>query len=161
MHNLTGNFAGVAMSYELEIIDYRSPMYKQVLQLRNEVLRIPLGLHLEEQDTYEDKDQFITIAHHENQIMGCLMIKPLSQTVAKLRQMAVYPEHQGKGLGSTMLYYTENFCLMNGYKVCELHARKEAIPFYIKNNYFEIGTEFYEVGILHKKMIKNLEPFIL
>lgn len=149
------------MSYELEIIDYKSPLYKQVLLLRDEVLRKPLGLRLSEQDIYEDKDQFITVAHDENKLMACLMIKPLSQSVVKLRQMAVHPDYQSKGLGSTMLYYTENFCMMNGYKVCELHARKEAIPFYRKNEYFEIGTEFFEVGILHKKMIKNLEPVIL
>lgn len=149
------------MSYEIEIIDYKSKMYQQVLLLRDTVLRIPLGLRLTEDDIAEDKNQYITVVHHEQELMGCLMIKPLSQTVVKLRQMAVHPDHQSKGLGSTMLYYTENFCLMNGYKVCELHARKEAIPFYLKNDYFEIGTEFFEVGILHKKMIKNLEPLIL
>jgi predicted GNAT family N-acyltransferase len=149
------------MSYELQIIDYQSVLYKKALQLRNDILRTPLGLSLEDMDVYDDKNQYITIAHEEGQVIGCMLIKPLSPTVVKFRQMCIDENFQLLGIGTTLLHYAENFCLMNNYKFCELHARKEAIGFYKKNGYLEIGIEFMEIGIPHKKMIKNLEPVIL
>lgn len=149
------------MSYELEIIDYQSILYKKTLELRKRILRQPLGLNLVEEDILDDKNQWITIAHLADHVFGCLMIKPLSDEVVKFRQMAIDTDYQGQGIGSTLLHYAENFCLMNNYKMCELHARKEAIDFYRRNGYLEIGDEFIEVGIYHKKMIKNLEPVIL
>jgi predicted GNAT family N-acyltransferase len=149
------------MSYELHIIDYRSVLYPEVLVLRRNILRTPLGLSLTEEDTADDRNQFITLAKTDQAVIGCLLIKPVSSTTVKFRQMAIDEDYQFRGIGSTLLHYAENFCLMNNYKFCELHARKEAIPFYKKNEYLEIGIEFMEVGILHKKMIKNLEPVLL
>lgn len=41
---------------ELSVINYESNYYKQVLDLRNRVLREPLGMNLFDEDLREDKE---------------------------------------------------------------------------------------------------------
>ena len=144
------------MNIELSVIDYESTFYTEVLQLRQAVLRIPLGLNLFDEDLSEDRDQYIVVAVHEQKVIACVMLKILDKDTVKFRQMAVSPALQGKGIGATLISYAENFCALNDYSVIELHARKEAIGFYEKSGYVREGNEFEEVGIVHYKMSKKL-----
>lgn len=141
---------------ELSLIDTQSPKYQQVLDLRQQVLRAPLGLNLFDEDLLAEHDQYTLVAMQDEKIIACLMLKIIEPSVIKLRQMAVAELQQGKGIGSLLIGYAENFCKLNGYEVIELHARKSAIDFYTKLNYKLIGEEFEEVGVPHYKMEKHL-----
>jgi predicted GNAT family N-acyltransferase len=141
---------------ELTVINYESPFYHQVLDLRNRVLRMPLGMNLFDEDLREDKDQYIVVVIKENIVAACVMLKILDKDTVKLRQMAVEPEFQKTGLGSMLIGYAENFCVLNDYFSLELHARKTAIPFYLKLGYEEVGREFEEVNLPHIRMYKQL-----
>lgn len=145
------------MDFEFQVIDYESPYYAKVLKLREEVLRKPLGLSLTEDDTLEDKDQYIVIATSMGSVLGCVMLKILDADTVKFRQMAVMPAHQNSKIGSMLLHYAENFCLLNEYHHIELHARLPVVSFYEKNGYQTDGDVFEEVGIGHIKMMKNLD----
>jgi predicted GNAT family N-acyltransferase len=145
------------MSLELSIIDWQSPYYEQVLSLRNEVLRRPLGLNLNDEDLSEDRDQYIIIALNEDILVGCVMLKILDKETCKIRQMAVLQEFQARGIGTLLMHYAENFCSLNQYYNLELNARKTAIDFYSKLEYSIIVNEFLEVGMPHYKMFKKLE----
>ncbi|MCC7030869.1 MAG: GNAT family N-acetyltransferase [Chitinophagaceae bacterium] len=145
------------MDLELCVIDYQSPLYPKVLALRHQVLRVPLGLNLYEEDLNEDKDQYIIIALLDQEVQACLMLKILDKDTIKLRQMAVADSVQKRGFGALLVNYAENFCVLNEYAVIELHARKEAMGFYLKLQYEQVGEEFEEVGIPHFKMIKHLQ----
>ena len=141
---------------ELKIIDVDAAEYQEVLQLRQQVLRLPLGMNLFDEDLSEDRDQYIIVAIKDDRLIGCLMIKILDKVTVKFRQMAVHAEFQSKGIGSMIMFYAENFCMLNEYQKAELHARKSAIDFYNKLNYRMEGDEFEEVGIPHYKMVKDL-----
>ncbi len=144
------------MDLELSVIDYSSPYYQKVLHLRNEVLRKPLGLDLFDEDLTEDRDQYIVVALHEENIAACLMLKILDKDTVKLRQMAVNSDMQRRGFGATLIRYAENFCILNEYSKVELNAREEAVGFYHKLGYHTEGGLFEEVGIGHFKMKKQL-----
>ena len=101
------------MAIELCVIDYSSPSYKNVLSLRQRVLREPLGLNLFDEDLSEDRDQYIIIAKDENDVVACLMLKILDKDTVKIRQMAVDHNMQGMGYGHTLIKYAENFCILN------------------------------------------------
>lgn len=149
------------MDIELSVIDYSSPYYENVLLLRNDILRKPIGLNLFDEDLSEDRDQYIIIALIGTELVACLMIKILDEHTVKIRQMAVKENMQKRGFGNTLMRYAENFSILNEYSVIELHARKTAVPFYEKLDYSIIGEEFEEVGIPHFKMIKNLETAVV
>ncbi len=141
---------------ELSVVNYESPYYEQILDLRNRVLRIPLGLNLFDEELDEDRDQYIIVALKEEKVIACLMLKILDAETVKLRQMAVDDMYQKLGIGSTLIGYAENFCVLNDYFTIELNARKEAIEFYKRLGYAKVGEEFEEVGIVHSKMLKQL-----
>lgn len=144
------------MSIELRLIDYKSEWYGAVLELRDQILRRPLGLILNDEDVYDDRNQYIVIGIKENVLVACVMLKILDIHTIKFRQMAVSNGMQGSGVGSMLMRFAENFCQLNEYKRIELHARKSAKGFYSRLGYLVIGEEFEEVGIPHVKMIKEL-----
>ena len=141
---------------ELSVVNYESMLYQQVLDLRQRILRQPLGLNLYDEDLSADKDQYIVIAHKEEILQACLMIQIISVDTVKFRQMAVDIAYQSKGIGSLLMSYAENFCVLNDYVHIFLHARETAIPFYEKLKYQIEGNEFLEVGIPHVKMRKSI-----
>jgi hypothetical protein len=141
---------------EFLIINFESPYYEQVLSLRNKVLRAPLGLKLNDEDLKEDREQIIVILLKNDQLLASLQLKPLSKSLVKLRQMAVYDTVQRQGLGSLLIGYAENFCLLNDYTSIELHAREVAVPFYERLGFNKVSDVFMEVGIPHYKMMKQL-----
>ena len=141
---------------ELSVIDYESPYYAQVLDLRNRLLRVPLGLDLFSENLNQDRDQYIIVVIKEEKIIACIMIQILDKDTVKFRQMAVDETHQKQGIGTMLLGYAENFCVLNDYFTIELHARSLVHEFYLKAGYTIEGEEFEEVGIPHYRMVKDL-----
>ena len=141
---------------ELNVISSASPYYSQVLEPRNRILRLPLGLNLSDEDLRDEENQFTVVMTRDEKVLACIMLKIIDKDTIKLRQMAVDDSVQGAGVGAMVLSYAENFCILNNYFSIELHARKSAIGFYLKSGYSIEGTEFEEVGIPHVKMNKNL-----
>ena len=138
-------------------IDSSSPKYLQVWQLREEVLRKPLGLSLKNEDLSNDHVDTIFIAEHNGGIIGCLMLHKLDDATMKFRQMAVYEQWQGKGIGKMLMLAAEVFCRDKKYRKISLHARKVAAGFYEGLGYTVLGNEFSEVGISHFLMEKPLQ----
>jgi predicted GNAT family N-acyltransferase len=144
------------MTFELRLIDTSFNYYNQVVMLRNEVLRKPLGLSISQEDIEDDKNQYIIISLDNEEVVGCLFVKIGSTEKVKFRQMAIAENNQHKGIGRSIISFAENFCQANKYKIIELHARKTALDFYLKQGYEPVGVEFEEVGIPHIKMMKSL-----
>jgi|688.fasta_scaffold35592_9 predicted GNAT family N-acyltransferase len=138
------------------VVDAKSEYYTKSLSLRNEVLRVPIGLNLFEENLQDESDQITFIAMSDEQIIGCLVLKQINETDVKFRQMAVMNKYHQLGIGSQLMHNAENFCRMNGIHYIELHARKSVVNFYIKLGYSMIVEEFIEVGIPHYKMFKKL-----
>lgn len=138
----------------IEMIDVHHQAYRQVWQVREHVLRQPLGLSLKNEDLSMDAEDAIFIAVHEEQVIGCVMMHPVNKEVIKLRQMAVYTDSQGKGVGAMLVAAAEQYAQQQGCKKIVLHARMVAFNFYSKLGYSGISDEFTEVGIPHVVMEK-------
>lgn len=143
------------MQIEIKHITATSPEYEQVWQLREDVLRKPLGLSLKDEDLSDDADDDILIAVQEHKVIGCVMLKDAGNN-AKLRQMAIADEWQGKGIGRMLVQTAEQTAKGNGYAKIVLHARQVAIDFYRKLGYTIVSELFTEVGIPHRIMEKAL-----
>lgn len=145
------------MKTVFQVVAFGTPEYHETVLLRNDVLRKPLGLQFSAEDLATEYDSFHLVLYDEAlELAACLVLKPLTEDTAKMRQVAVREKYQGKGIGKRLVLLSEIFLKRRGFSKLELHARKNVVPFYEKLNYTAIGDEFEEVGIPHFKMIKNL-----
>jgi predicted GNAT family N-acyltransferase len=140
----------------LKLIDHGSPEYQQMVQLRNDILRKPLGLTFEADELESEKDDILIGAFEEDKMLGCCMLINTDPGTVRLRQMAVLNNLQGKGVGRALMQFAENIARDRGYRKITMHARKSATGFYEKLGYTTNGEEFLEVTLPHVVMEKQL-----
>ncbi|MCU0389013.1 MAG: GNAT family N-acetyltransferase [Chitinophagaceae bacterium] len=137
-------------------IDYGTPEYDQMVRLRDEILRRPLGLIFTAEDLEPDKKDILIAAFDDGRMIGCCILRDEGNNTIRLRQMAVRNNQQGKGIGQQIMRFAETLARDKGYRVLSMHARDTAIGFYEKQGYKVIGQGFMEVTIPHHKMEKLL-----
>lgn len=140
----------------ISLIQYNSPSYLQMIELRRNVLRKPLGLDFTPEQLVEDEKNTLIGAFINDKLVGCCVLTPISSQQIQLRQMAVDPTLQGKGVGKLIVQFAENWAFSQHFFEIILHARENAIPFYEKLGYKKNGDPFIEVTIPHMIMIKNI-----
>jgi predicted GNAT family N-acyltransferase len=139
-------------------IEYATPSYDQTVQLRYEILRLPLGLDfsVEELSTEYDSYHLACYQMWDEELIACLVLKPVDDKTIKMRQVAVREDQQSKGVGRMMVAESEKLAKNLNFQKIELHARSVVESFYHKNGYKTVGDTFKEVGIDHVKMEKML-----
>jgi predicted GNAT family N-acyltransferase len=140
----------------LKIIDHGSPEYQQMVQLRNDILRKPLGLVFIPEELEKEKEDILIGAFEEDKMLGCCMLINTEPGTVRLRQMAVINTLQGKGIGKALMQFAENIARDRGFRKITMHARKTATGFYEKLGYSTNGEEFLEVTLPHVVMEKRL-----
>ena len=147
---------------EYRIIEHGSEAYQQSLELRNELLRVPLGMDLFD-GTYDDLSQEHRYYHYgafdeAGQLIASILAIPTSPTEIRIKQMAVAADMQNQGIGKRLFMVFEAFLLNLGFQVFVLHARQVAAGFYRNLGYKIKGEAFEEVGIPHYRMTKSFLP---
>lgn len=137
-------------------IQFDSEAYRAECALRHQVLRVPIGLNLHDEDLSCERDQLHFGLFENDRLVACAIAIPLSPGEAKIRQMAVGPEHQGRGCGRLVIEALERQLAARGVTRFSMHARLSAVGFYLKLGYSITGPEFIEVGIPHVRMEKRL-----
>jgi GNAT superfamily N-acetyltransferase len=140
----------------LKLIDYGSPEYQQMVQLRNDILRKPLGLAFQKEELEKEADDILIGAFEDDRMLGCCMLIETEPGTVRLRQMAVLNNLQGKGIGRALMQFAENIARDRGFRRITMHARKSATGFYEKLGYTVSGGEFEEVTLPHVVMEKRL-----
>jgi predicted GNAT family N-acyltransferase len=140
----------------LRMIDHGTKEYQQMVNLRNEILRKPLGLSFSAEDLEREKDDILMGAFEDDRLLGCCLLTRMDDGTVRLRQMAVPNSMQGKGVGRALMIFAENIARDLGYRKLCMHARKTAAGFYEKLGYAVAGDEFMEVTIPHYIMEKTL-----
>ncbi len=140
----------------LKIIDYGTEEYRQMVQLRNEILRKPLGMLFSEEELEKEQNNMFMGAYEDDRMLGCCMLVEEEPGTVRLRQMAVVNDVQGKGIGRALMQFAENLARDRGYQRITMHARKNALGFYEKMGYKKKGEEFEEITIPHYVMEKEL-----
>jgi GNAT superfamily N-acetyltransferase len=140
----------------LKILDHGSKEYQQMVRLREDILRKPLGLSLSREELEKEKDNMLIGAFEDEDMLGCCMLVEENPDTVRLRQMAVLNDLQGKGIGRALMNFAENLARDRGFRKLRMHARKNVVGFYEKMGYKVEGDEFEEVTIPHFVMVKNL-----
>ena len=137
-------------------IEWNGPLYEREIELRDQLLRAPLGLVFTDEEIQEESGQLHFGMLDQSSLVACAVIVPLSRTKAKLRQMAVAPYQQRNGVGSILVQHIESTLRDRQFQHVELHARQTAVGFYERLGYHTVGSTFIEVKIPHRKMIKSI-----
>lgn len=140
----------------LKIIDHGTPEYYQMVKMRDDILRRPLGLTFNQEELEAEKDNMLIAAFDDESMLGCCMLVEEQPGTVRLRQMAVLNDLQGKGIGRALMNFAENIARDRGYKIVRMHARINAVGFYEKVGYKVRGEQFVEVTIPHYVMEKQL-----
>ena len=130
--------------------------YKGALGLRERVLRKPLGIPLRDIDVENDSEEELFCALRGDDVIACLLLKPVDERTMKLRQMAVDPHFQKSGVGSALVRFAEQWARTREVAAITMDARTEAVRFYERLGYATDGKPFESVGIPHQKMKRAL-----
>ena len=125
-------------------------------ELRNRVLRKPLGLKLSEQDVQEeDRQSHLVAMDDRGRVVGCVLVS-FTEKGAKIRQIAIEEGHRGRGIGTRLMIGAEQIVRDRNLGAVTLHARLTARRFFEKLGYATVSDLFTEVTIPHVKMEKIL-----
>ncbi|HYC39322.1 MAG TPA: GNAT family N-acetyltransferase [Chitinophagaceae bacterium] len=140
----------------LKQIDHGTREYEQMVRLRDEILRKPLGLSFSPDELEQEKNNMLIGAFEDDIMLGCCMLVEEKPDTVRLRQMAVLNDLQGKGIGRALMNFAENLARDRGYRIMSMHARKNVVGFYEKMGYRVTSDEFTEVTLPHYVMQKKL-----
>jgi len=138
-------------------VQYGGDGYREVLAMRDRILRAPLGLKWSRADLEGECEQLhFGLFDESGALIACVVVNLLDAETAKVRQMAVDEPHRGIGAGRRLLGGVEEILRQKGVRRIEMDARKTAIGFYRKLGYEIEGGEFIQVTIPHFRMTKAI-----
>ena len=88
----------------------------------------------------------IILAEEDEQFIGCVAIRKLSDTTGELKRMYIKPTYQNKGLGSKLLQKALELAKTCNYKTVRLDTLSEmvsAIALYKKAGFTEIAPYYF------------------
>lgn len=140
----------------IQVANFGSSLQQASVNLRNQVLREPLGLTFNPKELEAEYAQIHVVATIYEEVVGVLLLVDLGQSTWKMRQVATLPELQNRGIGKQLVEFAEKWLIEHNAKRIVLHARLSAAHFYRKLAYETDEQIFKEVGIPHLKMWKEL-----
>ena len=90
---------------KIEIAVFGSKRQMESIKLRDVILRKPLGLEFSGEELNQEKDQIHIVAVEDKLVVGVLLLKKVSDSEIKMRQVAVANELQGSGIGVQIVRY--------------------------------------------------------
>ena len=66
-----------------------------------------------------DWKRFIVAVNDQDEMIGCGQLKPHGKEILELASLAVYPEHQGEGIGRALIEYLVKDSSRPLYLMCE------------------------------------------
>ncbi len=80
----------------------------------------------------------------------------LEVPIPRIGRMAVLRSWRGQGVGRAMLEFLCDVAKERGYQQARLNSQSHATPFYYKQGFLSHGSEFFEAGIPHLEMRRDL-----
>jgi N-acetylglutamate synthase-like GNAT family acetyltransferase len=130
--------------------------YEDMANLRMKVLLDPIGIPRSYINPQKEAADILIGAFQNNEVVGCCILSRVDDATLQLRQMAVDHSCQKKGVGAGIVSFAEKVAKEKGYRTLMMHARDSVQDFYKKSGYIIRGEKFFEVGIGHYRMEKNL-----
>lgn len=132
---------------------YNSNDYWKIVQIREIVLRIPLGLRFSLAEIQAESQELIFGSQENDQWIGSCQYQILNNE-AKMRQVAILNKYKRKGYGKQLVLASMEILKQKDIQKVYCHARATAVPFYENLGFQTVSEAFLEVHIPHFKMQK-------
>lgn len=144
--------------HDFRPVSHNGSAYLETVQLRDRILRAPLGLVFSEEERAAEAEDFHLAGFDpgSEDLVACLVLTPLDDETLKMRQVAVTETHRGRGIGKALVSFAEGFAREQGFARLVLHAREPVVPFYEALGYAIVGPPFVEVTLPHRRLSKKL-----
>lgn len=143
------------MKVDFKIVVHESKDWREAVNLREEILRKPLGSFFTEDELKEEEGHIHVIGKLEGKIIATAVLVPENKKI-KMQRVVVSDELRSLNIGSKMMDFCEGYVRDEGFNWIYCHARNSAVNFYLRNAYEGEGDYFDEDGIPHLKMSKSL-----
>ncbi|MCF7805268.1 MAG: GNAT family N-acetyltransferase [Candidatus Marinimicrobia bacterium] len=129
---------------------------QRAMEIREEVFirgqDVPVDL--ERDGRGEESTHFLL--HLNDSTIGTGRFRPLSDDTVKFERMAVLEPHRNKGYGTRLLDAMIDYARRQGFAEITLNAQIDAVKYYERAGFQEVGQVFMEAGIRHQKMVYSL-----
>lgn len=139
------------MEVELREIQYGSAEYEMTRELRNRIMRVPIGLSIYDQDYTFEVNSRIVGAFKGETMLGCSIVGKLDGECC-LDFLCIDDQVQKSGIGSRLLADVENWARSQGISLLILEARVTARKFYEKHGYEAYG----EIYLMEKSPVDHI-----
>ncbi|MBL7052248.1 MAG: GNAT family N-acetyltransferase [Candidatus Marinimicrobia bacterium] len=127
----------------------------QVFDIRRIVFVIGQDCPPREEFDGLDDDAIHFIAFYGEKLVGTARLREVDEQY-KLERIAVLEKFRGFNIGTEIVKTMLNFCKSKKNLPVYLHSQEYAIQYYKKFGFSEIGEQFFEANIPHRKMtLKN------
>jgi len=143
------------MNINFEIIKYGSSDWEAAVNLREKILRVPLGTTFSQKELIEEKEHIQIAGFNKGTLLATAVLVPEGSRV-KMQRVVVDNNYRNRNIGSKMMLFCEEYSIKNDFEIIYCHARDSAVNFYSQNGYTQQGDYFDEDGIPHLMMYKYI-----
>ena len=134
--------------------------WKEYFLFRYKILRKPIGLHRSAiRDKLEKISYHIMATNNKREIIGVGRLHFVNTKESQIRYMAVDKNFRKKGVGNAIVHKLEMHSIDSHRNNIILNARENAVIFYSKLGYVNIGKIDVGIDIKHFLMKKNLKNY--
>ena len=138
--------------------DTLSDVYVQSLKIRNTVFvkeqQIPLSLEIDKDEAYAVHFVLLLDDTDETAVSTLRVLPSANGEQALIQLVATLKPYRGQGYAHELMLHVLDFLQSQHFKLVELHAQLQAIPFYEKLGFESFGDIFLDAGIQHVAMKK-------
>lgn len=134
----------------IQIAAQFSKQHFEAITLREQVLGAEVKLTKEAKLT-------VFVAVEKGRVIGTAAVQLYPFGIARVRQVAVSPAHQGKQIGNHLMEACEQFAKEQRHSKVILTGRKTASVFYLKRDYQTLFVPFKKHNIEFSWLVKNME----
>lgn len=140
-------------SYKLSVTDQE---LKEAFGVRREVFVEEQGISEDLEFDGRDREALHMVVKDGKRVIGTARVLFLAANQAKLERMAVLRPFRRRGIGSRIISFLNEELKNRRVEQVVLHAQYSVVAFYKSCGFEESGSPFWEVGIKHIKMQKQL-----
>ena len=129
---------------------------KGALEVRRQVFVDEQGVSKDIEIDGRDGEALHMVVTDEKNIIGTARILLFANSQAKIERMAILKPFRGRGIGREIMSFLNEELINRQIKQVFLHAQCSVTAFYRSCGFEEIGHAFWEAGIKHIKMQRQL-----
>jgi len=141
---------------QFSILKHGGKGYRESVDLRDRILRRPLGLEFTEKQLAAESNSIHVVGKIAGEVVATCLLVDRGEGRFQMRQVAVEGDFQRKGYGLQMIKFIEEQIKSQGGTHVFCHARVTVQAFYDRLGYHTVGEQFEEVTIQHIHMEKQL-----